>query len=136
MFESAEEIRFYFDSSDKIYNNRTGKIIKDKISVLNINNQPDSTSPFTVDFDWEIVEEYRDAEGYVDSSKIQVSFFDEDDDGVVDNPEIFEEIVNESANILKKYVFQLKATTIDGVEEYNYIATEAPTQLGSLYLYY
>ena len=43
VFESAEEIRFYFDSSDKIYNNRTGKIIKDKISVLNINNQPDSS---------------------------------------------------------------------------------------------
>ena len=36
LFESDEEIRFYFDNSDKVYNNRTGKIIKDKISVLNI----------------------------------------------------------------------------------------------------
>jgi lipoprotein-anchoring transpeptidase ErfK/SrfK len=130
VFESAEEIRFYFDSSDKIYNNRTGKIIKDKISVLNINKQPDSTSPFTVDYDWEIVEEYRDAEGYVDSSKIQVSFFDEDDDGVVDNPELFDDIVNETANALKKYVFQLKTTTIDGVEEFSYISTATPTALG------
>jgi hypothetical protein len=130
VFESAEEIRFYFDSSDKIYNNRTGKIVKDKVSILNINKQPDSTSPFTVDFDWEIVEEYRDAEGYVDSSKIQVSFFDEDDDGVVDNPEIFDEIVSESTNPLTKYVFQLKSTTLDGVEEYNYISTETPTVTG------
>jgi len=32
VFESDSEIRFYYDSSDKIYNNRTGKIIKDKIS--------------------------------------------------------------------------------------------------------
>jgi hypothetical protein len=134
VFESAEEIRFYFDSSDKIYNNRTGKIIKDKISVLNINKQPDSISPFTVDFDWEIVEEYRDAEGYVDSSKIQVSFFDEDDDGVVDNPELFDEIVSESTNALTKYVFQLKSTTLDGVEEYNYLATDAPT-VGGLYTF-
>jgi hypothetical protein len=130
VFESAEEIRFYFDSSDKIYNNRTGKIVKDKISVLNINKQPDSTSPFTVDFDWEIVEEYRDADGYVDSSKVQVSFFDADDDGVVDNPELFDEIVQESTNSLKKYVFQQKFTTIDGVEEYSYIATESPTDVG------
>ena len=130
VFESAEEIRFYFDSSDKIYNNRTGKIIKDKISVLNINKQPDSTSPFTVDYDWEIVEEYRDAEGYVDSSKIQVSFFDEDDDGVVDNPEIFDIIVDEASNPLTKYVFQIKSTTIDGIEEYNYIPTEVPTDTG------
>ena len=130
VFESAEEIRFYFDSSDKIYNNRTGKIIKDKISVLNINKSPDLTSPFAVDFDWEIVEEYRDAEGYVDSSKIQVSFFDEDDDGVVDDPQIFDEIVNETVNPLTKYVFQLKTTTIDGVEEYNYISTAVSTNLG------
>ena len=130
VFESAEEIRFYFDSSDKIYNNKTGKIVKDKISVLNINNQPDSTSPFTVDFDWEIVEEYRDAEGYVDSSKIQVSFFDEDDDGVVDDPEMFDTLVNETVNLLEKQVFQIKTTTIDGVDEFNYIATEMPTDLG------
>ena len=130
VFESAEEIRFYFDSSDKIYNNRTGKIVKDKISVLNINKQPDLTTPFTIDYDWEIVEEYRDAEGYVDSSKIQVSFFDGDDDGVVDDPELFDIIVNETSNSLKKYVFQLKTTTIDGIEEYNYIPTEVPTDNG------
>ena len=130
VFESAEEIRFYFDSSDKIYNNRTGKIIKDKISVLNINKKPDLTESFTVDYDWEIVEEYRDADGYVDSSKIQVSFFDEDDDGVVDNPELFDIIVDETSNSLKKYVFLSKTTTIDGVEEFNYIPTSVPTDLG------
>jgi len=130
VFESAQEIRFFFDSSDKIYNNRTGKIIKDKISVLSINKQPDSVTPFTTDFDWEIIEEYRDLEGYVDSSKVQVSFFDEDDDGVVDNPEIFDAIVNEDTNPLTKYVFQLKTTTIDGVEEFYYIDTLEPTELG------
>ena len=130
VFESAEEIRFYFDSSDKIYNNRTGKIIKDKISVLNINKKPDDVVPFTVDYDWEIVEEYRDSEGYVDSSKVQVSFFDEDDDGVVDDPELFDRIVNESINPTTKYVFLKKITTIDGVEEFYYIPTDAPTSQG------
>ena len=130
VFESAQEIRFFFDSSDKIYNNRTGKIIKDKISVLNINKQPDSVEPFTTDYNWEVVEEYRDAEGYVDSSKIQISFFDEDDDGVVDDPEMFDRLVAETVNPLTKYIFQLKTTTIDGVEEYNYIDTLDPTSLG------
>ena len=130
VFESAEEIRFYFDSSDKIYNNRTGKIIKDKISVLNINTKPDDVVPFTVDYDWEIVEEYRDAEGYVDSSKIQVSFFDEDDDGVVDDPDLFDRIVDETVNVKTKYVFLKKTTTIDGVEEYYYIPTSKATAEG------
>ena len=52
----------------------TGKTIKDKISVQALIKNPDSTDSFTVDFDWEIKEEFRDAEGYVNSKKIQVSF--------------------------------------------------------------
>ena len=44
VFESDKEIKFYYDSTDKIYDNKTGKIIKDKIEVLSINNKPDSTS--------------------------------------------------------------------------------------------
>jgi len=121
IFESDQEIRFYFDSTDKIYNNLTGKIVKDKISVLNINTQPDSASPFTVDYDWELTEEYRDGEGYVDSKKIEVSFFDTDDDGVVDDPDIFDTIVNETTNPLTKYIFQQKFTTTDGVEDFNFV---------------
>ena len=31
VFESDKEIKFYYDSTDKIYDNKTGKVIKDKI---------------------------------------------------------------------------------------------------------
>jgi len=126
VFESDQDIRFYYDSSDKIYNNRTGKIVKDKINVLSINTKPTQSNPFNTDYLWEIVEEYRDAEGYIDSKKIQVSFFDEDDDGVVDNPEVFNDIVDEfnitDENIDKKLVFQKKKTTADGVEDFVYVS--------------
>ena len=121
VFESDKEIRFYYDSSDKIYNNLTGKIVKDKISVLNINTQPDSSSPFSNDFDWEVVEEYRDAEGYVDSKKIEVSFFDDDDDGVVDNPQMFEEIIAPETNAADKLVFLKLIKSADGVNDYVYV---------------
>jgi hypothetical protein len=124
IFESDKDIRFYYDSSDKIYNNRTGRVVKDKINVLNINNKPTESVPFNTDYLWEIVEEYRDAEGYIDSKKIQVSFFDEDDDGVVDNPEIFDDIVDEvnisSDNITEKLVFLKKKVSSDGVEDFLY----------------
>ena len=49
---------------------------------------PDSKQ-FTRSYDWEIVKEYRDAEGYVDSKRIEISFPDVDDDGVIDNLEGF-----------------------------------------------
>jgi len=125
VFESDKEIRFYYDSSDKIYDNRTGKIVKDKINVLNINTRPDSNDPFNYDFAWEIVEEYRDQEGYVDSKKIQVSFYDDDSDGVVDNPDIFKEIVNETVNPLDKLVFLRRITTTDGVNDFIYVSKDA-----------
>ena len=122
VFESDKEIKFYYDSSDKIYDNKTGKVVKDKIEVLNINTKPDSTSPFTLGYDWEIVKEYRDAEGYVNSKKIEVGFFDADDDGVVDNPESFVDIVDEDTNALEKLVFLKKYTNTDGVEDFKYLA--------------
>tara|TARA_A100001015_G_scaffold315975_1_gene429123 strand:+ start:10398 stop:13952 length:3555 start_codon:yes stop_codon:yes gene_type:complete len=124
VFESDKEIRFYYDSSDKIYNNLTGKIVKDKITVLNNNNKPDSVEKFTVDFDWEITKEFRDKEGYVNSKKIEVTFFDQDDDGVVDDPQIFEEIVQETNNPTTKYIFNKRYTTSDGVEDFNYISKD------------
>jgi hypothetical protein len=59
VFESNEEIRFFYDSEQKIYDNKTGQIVKDKISVLSINTFPDGTAPFSSDYTCKIVKEYR-----------------------------------------------------------------------------
>ena len=124
VFESDEEIKFYYDSADKIYDNRSGKIVKDKIDVLSINPKNGGlTESFVNNFTWEIVEEYRDTEGYIDSKKIQVSFFDNDDDGVVDNPEIFEDVVNPvNVDDEYKYIFQEKYNTDENLEEFKYVS--------------
>ena len=121
VFESDNEIKFYYDASEKIYDNKTGKIVKDRITVLNINPQADNPSPFTRDFEWEIVDAYRDAEGYVDSKKLEISYFDDDEDGVVDDADLFEEIVVPTTNVTTKYIIFKKITSTDGVEDFNYI---------------
>ena len=36
VIESSDEIRFYFDGIDKVYNPATGKIVRDKIDILNL----------------------------------------------------------------------------------------------------
>ena len=125
VIESAEEIRFFFDAADKIYNPSTGQIVRDKINILNINRKPGQLTPFTRDFNWTITDAYRDVEGYLDSRKIQVQFIDLDDDGVVDDPTIFEQIVGEedtSISTAAKLIFQKKYTTTDGVEDFKYFA--------------
>jgi len=124
VFESADEIRFFFDSADKIYDPSTGQVVRDRIDVLNINTQPGQLTPFTKDFTWTITDAYKDSEGYLDSRKIQVQFIDLDDDGVVDDPDIFEQIVGEedtSISTEEKIIFQKKYTTTDGVEDFKYL---------------
>ena len=125
VMESADEIRFFFDAADKIYDPSTGQIVRDKIDILNINRKPGELTPFTRDFNWTITDAYRDTEGYLDSRKIQVQFIDLDDDGVVDDPDIFEQIVGEEDTTIltkDKLIFQKKYTTTDGVEDFKYFA--------------
>jgi len=121
VFESDKEIKFYYDPKEKIYDSKTGKIIKDAITVLNINYKPDDVNAFTRDFDWEIVDAYRDLEGYVDSKKLEISYFDADEDGIVDDADLFEEIVSPTVNVKSKYVIFQKITSVDGVEDFNYL---------------
>jgi hypothetical protein len=125
VFESDKEIKFFYDSTNKTYDNLTGKIIKDKVEVLEINPKPDTTSPLTRSYDFEVIKEYRDAEGYIDTKKIEIGFFDVDDDGVVDNPEGFVDIVAETVNPAEKYIFVKKYITTDQVEDFKFVdATE------------
>ncbi len=121
VMESQEEVRFYFDGIDKVYSPATGQIVRDKIDILNINTMPASVSPFTKDFSWSVSNAYRDPDGYIDSRKIEVQFIDLDDDGVVDNPELFDEIVSPSTvTTAQKTIFQKKYTTSDGVQDFKY----------------
>jgi hypothetical protein len=125
VFESDTEIRFYYDGTDKVYDPITNEIVKDRITLMSINQRPDTNTggyaltPFTVPFTWEIVNEYRDKEGYVDSKKIEVGFFDSDDDGVVDDPEIFDRFI--ASGNKEKWIFLKQYTTTDNVEDFRYV---------------
>ena len=118
VFESDKEIRFYYDSGDKNYNNK-GNVIKDKISVLSINTAPGVLTPLKNNVDWQITEEYRDTQGYVDSKKIEIIHFDSDDDGLMDNPDAFENLVNDSSIVFQKKII------LDGVEDFNYVDADS-----------
>ena len=115
VFESAQQIRFYYDNKTRTFNNKSGQIIKDSLKVLSINPQPGSTDSFTNDFNWQIVSEFRNTGGQIDNKKVQISFFDSDDDGVIDNPTIFDDIVAPNSLIF------LKKSVTDGIENYTYV---------------
>lgn len=114
VFESDTEVNFYFDSTKKIYDNKSGQLIKDKIEVLSINTKPDTVIPYTNPITWEIVKEFRDVDGYINSKKVETGFYDQNDDGVVDDPDLFENIVNEQVNSLDKFIFLKKIISSQG----------------------
>lgn len=128
IFESDEQISFYYDNVNKIYDSRTNAIVKDCIKVLPINTQPDSTLPFTVSQDWDIVSGFRGLDGYIDMKKLVVTFADSDSNGVVDNPDLFLNIVAPAAvtetnleTLAQKYVALEKYTITAGQDDYRYV---------------
>jgi hypothetical protein len=122
VFESVKEVRFFYDSGDKIYDTNTGKIVKDKITVLGINTKPLDDYPLAKDYEWEIIDEFKGADGYIDSKKISITFTDRDEDGVIDDPEIFNRIVEPQLEATRKIIFQERRTGIDGVTDYYYVS--------------
>jgi hypothetical protein len=93
VFGSVNQNRFYFDSNEKRYNDQVGAVVKDQIKVLGVNSGKDSISQLVQDVPFEVSDTIKFDDGYESTSEIKLSFRDSNDDGVIDNPESFENIV-------------------------------------------
>ena len=122
VFESNKEIRFYFDENVQIYDNTTNSLVKDLINVLSINPKPDNSGlPFTNDLKWDVVSAYSGLDGYIDNKKLVVSFQDSDNNNVVDNPQLFLDIISSNGVNLNNYIVQERYAISSGQEDYRYI---------------
>jgi hypothetical protein len=136
VFESDSQIRFYYDSNNKIYDSRSNVIVKDQISVLSINLDPASlnqTSSFTYNLNWEINQEFLGADGYVDTKKIEITFSDSNDDGVVDDPDLFDMAVNPSTD-QSKYIILERYEVANGQLDYRYVKNISSTNIPLVYI--
>jgi hypothetical protein len=115
IFESDTQLRFFYDKTQSVYNSVSNYSVRDKIKVLrNITNC--NTKSYTTDFSWDVVSEYIGLDGYVDNKKIVISFSDSDNNGVVDDPDVFTQIVSTNT-----YVIQEKYVISQGQEDYKFI---------------
>ena len=120
VFESLEQNRFYFDSSQKIFDSRTKKVIKDQIKVLGINSSPSGTGQMITDVPFELIGSIVYDDGYESSTAIRTAFYDSDDDGIIDNPDAFEDVVG--SNVLNdKYLFFRETVDFSGGKVLEYI---------------
>ena len=130
IFESAGDNKFHFDKNERIYDYITGKSVKDTVRVLKSNTVPSTGYAIGYPIDWQIVDTIEESDGYQDNRKVKVGFYDDNDDGVVDNPDIFDIVVEPADNISTKFVFFEKYMSYDNIERYrpydagNFIITE------------
>ena len=92
-FESEDEIQFYVDARGKTYDPKTGFVIKDQIKVLKVNEDPIVDGILTKDYQWEITGSIRNPDGFEDTNRVEVNLYDSDDDGMIDDPDSFNNIV-------------------------------------------
>jgi hypothetical protein len=114
IFGSVQQNRFYFDSNEKQYNDQVGIVVKDQISVLGINTSKDFITQLKQDVPFEISDTIKFDDGYESTNEIKLSFRDADDDGVVDNPESFENIVGLDQDL--NFLFFLASNDVYGTE--------------------
>lgn len=127
VFESNAQVRFYYDSSNKIYDSRNNTVVKDNVNVLSVNTDPatlNGTLPYTRNQVWDVVSEYIGLDGYIDTKKLIVTFADTDDNGNVDDPELFLNIVRPSVTDPTKYILQQKYLISQGQEDYKYVSND------------
>jgi len=115
IFESEKETGFYIDPSDVNFDYTNNTVVKDKIDVLSFNTAPASLESLNKDYSLQIDNYIIEPDGYIEPSKILVSFYDYNNSGQISEPDTFTKIVGSSSNFVyfKKALDGLRYQLVD-----------------------
>ena len=117
-FGSVIQTRFFFYTSDPIYDSRTGTVIRDFINILKVNTRPDSTIPLGTDVVLNIIDQPILSDGLVDDFQVSVSFSKMLGNQTPVNPDFFDDIVAPQVTPNEKYVFFQATVDFDDLQRY------------------
>ena len=117
-FGSVLQTRFFFYTSNPIYDSRTGTVISDYVNVLKINNKPDTAVPLGSDNRLTIIDQPVLSDGLVDDFQVVVSFAKAPDNLTPVNPDFFADIVAPTVDANHKYVFFQATVDFDNLQRY------------------
>jgi hypothetical protein len=135
IFESESQNKFHYDVEEKIYDYTTGRSVKDTVKILKTNSIVSTGNSVGYPITWQVVDVVTETDGFQDNRKVEVGFFDGDDDGVVDNPELFDIYVEPTLSESTKFVFFEKYTSYDAIERFrpyastNFVVAEKETDI-------
>jgi len=122
VFESENQTAFYVNNTAKNYDFVNNKSLKDQISVLSINSKPtDSTTGLGSDYLWQIDSSIVQADGYVEPRRVNVSFYENNQNSQINDPDGFNNIVgvNTLTNVANNYVYFLQGANGTTYSLYN-----------------
>ncbi len=111
IWESEEDVRFFFDRNYRTVNIDNGQAVSDEIRILKSNSKPTSNDPLETDLFVEIDDSFVYPDGYIEPRRIKVKMRDADQDGTQDDPQVFVKIVGAGT-----YIFWKRTISIDGYE--------------------
>ena len=135
IFESESQNKFHFDTQEKIYDYKLGTSVKDTVKLLKTNSLVSTSNSVGYPITWQVVDTVTEADGFQDNRKVKVGFYDNDDDGIVDNPEIFDIIVEPDLSISTKFIFQEKYISYNNISRFrpyastNFVVTAKETDI-------
>jgi hypothetical protein len=117
-FGSVLQTRFFFYTSDPIYDSRTGTVISDYVNILKINTQPDLSEPLGSDTVLNIIDQPVLSDGLVDDFQVVVSFAQAPDNLTPVNPDFFTDIVAPTVDANSKLVFFEATVDFDNLQRF------------------
>ena len=114
IFSSLEKIRFLNSNNVRTYDSRTNTVVKDNIKLLNVNTKFNTTDKLDREIYFEILQNLEEADGYVDTTKVLITFTDADDNNIIDDPTGFSQL---STSDIKNVFFQ-RYYDFDNLERY------------------
>ena len=117
-FGSVAETRFFFYTSEPIYDSRTGTVISDYVNILKINSEPDSNYPLPEDAILPIIAQPVLTDGLTDDFQVEVSFETSPGGTVPVDPDFFDNLVAPAVSPNNKLVFFQQTVDFDNLQRY------------------
>lgn len=102
-FGSVDEVRFFFDSIEKVFDPKSGKTIADYINVQSVNPNLQSAQPLGTNYYLDIIAQPIESDGYADDYGVEISSIDIDT-GYPSDPDFFE-LICDTTTSPYPYVF-------------------------------
>jgi len=121
VFESVDQVRFYFSNERKTLDSSTGRVLYDTVTVLKVNSAPLPPAPAPAlgqNYQWQIYGQEIYPDGYADPASVRVTFVSTQNPILPDDPDEFTIIVNPLVTPPPKYVFWVRYTSAEGYQYY------------------